>query len=121
VVLQDLVRQHPRIPEHAIVLGTTPSNLGNAMRNPRQPAASLAWYTQAIATLEPVVATQPQNRNARASLRNAHRGYPTALTPLSRHGEALPHWDRTIELDDGQYHPWFCRQRALTLARLKEH
>jgi eukaryotic-like serine/threonine-protein kinase len=120
-IQQDLVRQHPLVLDHAVALGNVQSNLGNLLYQSGQPAAALEWRTQAIATLEAVLAKQPKDAETRAFLRNSYYGRASALNEFERHAEALANLDRALELDDGRFRLSCLLGRALTLAHMKEH
>jgi hypothetical protein len=79
------------------------------------------WYAKAIRILEPVWRREPRLNAARRYLRNSHWGRARAWTRLGRHAEALPEWDRTLELEAGALRNSFRLQRALTLAHLGNH
>jgi tetratricopeptide (TPR) repeat protein len=116
-----LSRDYPALRHHAVNLGGTQCNLGNLLSKTGRRADSLAWYARAIATLAAVLDRQPRQATARLFLRNAHWGRADALTHLGRHAEAVKDWDRVIALDAGPNRTRFRLQRALALARLKDH
>lgn len=120
-IQKDQADKHPLVSEYTLALGSGQSNLGNVLRQSGQFADALDWYANAIATLEPVLAKQPQDRECRTFLRNAHLGCAATLFELNRHADTLPHLDRTIELDDGEFRDLCRLQRARTLVRLKDH
>jgi tetratricopeptide (TPR) repeat protein len=120
-IRERLAADFPKVPDYAVDLGTGYLNLGYLVRDGGQPQASLDWYAKAISTLEPIVRAEPRLVEARESLRNAYWGRAYALIPLGRHAEALPDWDRVLELESGDYRNGFRIQRALTLARLHDH
>jgi serine/threonine-protein kinase len=116
-----LHRDYPTVREHALHLGGAQCNLANLVRDSGRPADSLTWYARAVTTLGAVLAREPRQAMARRFLRNAHWGRADALTRLGRHAEALKDWERAAELEGGPQRGWFRLQRALALARLKEH
>jgi serine/threonine protein kinase/tetratricopeptide (TPR) repeat protein len=115
-----LVEQHPSVARFAIGLGGTQGDLGDLACDSKRFEAGFSWYAQAIATLEAVLAKQ-QHPDARQFLRDAHWGRATTLTQLGRYAEALKDWERALKLADGRSRNRLLLQRALTLARLKEH
>src|SRR5262249_5547274 len=66
-----------------------------------QAQTALGWYQKAIARLEPIVAQQPRQPDARLYLRDSHRGRARALDELGQHAEAARGWERALELADG--------------------
>ncbi|MBI3411159.1 MAG: protein kinase [Planctomycetes bacterium] len=121
-IQEAMAREHPQILLYAVALGCTQANVGDLIRvNRRKPADSLEWFAKGIATLEPVLAKQPKDLQTRSYLRNAHLGNALALVQLKRYPEALPYFDRTLELDDGRFRQGARLERARTLARVKEH
>jgi hypothetical protein len=58
----------------------------------------LPWYAKAVAALAPLLDKGPGLATARLFLRNAHWGRAMALGALDRHADALPDWDKTVEL-----------------------
>ena len=78
------------------------------------------WYARAIATLEPDVAQETRLVKARMFLRNSHWGRADTLGKLNRHGEALPDWDRAVELSPPPQRPNVQMGRAMGLVRAGE-
>lgn len=64
---------------------------------------SLEPFAKAIETLEDVLLHEPRHDVALEYLRNSRWKRAEALTFLGRHAEALPDWDRAIELDTGRH------------------
>lgn len=102
-------------------MGGTQCNLGNVVKDRGQFEAALTWYAQAVATLQPVLAQETRNGMARLFLRNSHWGTAEALTRLGRHADALPDWDRAIDLTEGPTPPNMRLQRAIALVHLKQY
>ncbi|MBI3468334.1 MAG: tetratricopeptide repeat protein [Planctomycetes bacterium] len=119
-IRERLVRDNPDQTEFAVGLGGTYCNIANLLRNDRRPEEALPLYAQAIATLAPVV-ERTRDTTGRQFLRNAHIGRAYALTNLARHRDALPDWDRAIELDDGSARTDLGLGRVHTLARAGDH
>ena len=95
-------------------------NMGQLVLQGR-PDIALPWFTKSIATLEPVLAQEPNLLRARGSFLKAHSGRATARNMLGRHAEALKDYDKALEFDDGQFRLVLRVERALTLVRLKEY
>jgi tetratricopeptide (TPR) repeat protein len=95
---EKLTADFPAVPVYQVEWTGTCLNLGNLIRIDGKPAESLPWYGQAIAALTPLLDKEPGLAMARLFLRNSHWGRARALGALDRHGDALPDWDKTVEL-----------------------
>jgi tetratricopeptide (TPR) repeat protein len=95
---QKLADQFPAVPAYRADLGTALLNLGNLVREGGDPAASLAWFDRAFAHLAPVCDWDPQYVVARLALRGCHMGRAQAYHRLRKYRNALPDWDRAVEL-----------------------
>jgi tetratricopeptide (TPR) repeat protein len=115
-IQEKLAADFPAVPDYAVDLGNSYSNLGTLVR-PTDAAAALGWHAKAIDRLAPVVAADPKSVTARQFLRNSHAGRARDLAALRRHAEALPDWDRALELDDGTDRAELRLGRAACLAR----
>jgi serine/threonine protein kinase/tetratricopeptide (TPR) repeat protein len=62
------------------------------------PAAGLPWFARAVDTLNQCTAKNPGLADARQYLTEAHAERAEVLDRLGRHAEAMPDWDRAIEL-----------------------
>jgi tetratricopeptide (TPR) repeat protein len=105
---------------YAIELGGTKCNLGNALRDQGSSKAALAWYAEAISTLDAVLVKDSTNITAREYLCSSHWGRAVALMLLGRHTEALRDYDRAVDLDPGR-NQRLRLQRAVVLARVNDH
>jgi serine/threonine protein kinase/tetratricopeptide (TPR) repeat protein len=93
-------------------------NYGNLLSGKQQQADALAWYDRALAILEPLHKEEgAEDRTTRRFLRNAHQSRAQALHELKRDAEALPHWDRAVELSPPDERPPLRMRRALSRAR----
>jgi serine/threonine-protein kinase len=117
---QELVKEFPLVGDYQVGLAGTYVNLA-ALVQDDQPAAAVEWCSKAIATVGPGLAQVPRLVKAHECLSKAHFLRAWNLTRLGRHAEALPDWDRALDKDMGPVPDQFRLQRALTLARLKEH
>jgi hypothetical protein len=79
------------------------------------------WYSRAIPRLEAVLKEQPSNELARGYLRNAVAPRARLLTDLNRPADALPDWDRALELAPESSRPRLRARRARTRAVLGDH
>jgi tetratricopeptide (TPR) repeat protein len=119
-ICHQLAREFPAVPEYRVQLAGICVNLASLTQDD-QPAEALTWCDKAIAAAAPVVAQDPQGVHGRECLSKASFRRAWNLTKLGRHAEALKDWDRALDQDIGQLPDRIRLQRALTLARLKEH
>ena len=115
------MKQFPEEVAHAVGLGGSYCNFGHLVRKGGAPAEALDWYARATRILQAVLDRDPRLATARRFLRNAHHGRADVLTRLGRYAEALPDWEKAVELTEGPARAGLRLQRALVLARLKEH
>jgi tetratricopeptide (TPR) repeat protein len=120
-IREDLAKRYPRATVFAVGRGESCFNLGEILRAYGQPESALDWYAQGIQALESVLNQEPRHSKAGTLLLNTYLARQQALTRLGRHAEALPDWDRAIDLDAGQYGAALRAGRALTLARAGQH
>lgn len=97
-IQEKLVADFPEVRNHHIILAGSYCNFGNLVRDTRGPDESLGWFAKAIATLEPLVASDPQDHVARRFLRNSFWGRARTRDALHDHANALPDWNRAVEL-----------------------
>jgi tetratricopeptide (TPR) repeat protein len=117
---QQLVKQFPKVPAYQVAVASNYVNVAAFVQDD-QPAEALKWCDKAIATAAPMVAQDPKGVHGRECLSKAYFLRAWNLTRLGRHAEALKDWDRALDEDIGQLPDRIRLQRALTLARLKEH
>jgi tetratricopeptide (TPR) repeat protein len=120
VLRRQLVREHPLVTEYAIDLGGTQCNLGLIQAKTARSEAALESYAEAVVTLEAALAKEPRHITAQEFLRTTLTNRINTLTALGRQAEALPHWDRLVELS-GSANGWPRIWRTMALARMKEH
>src|SRR5205085_7043766 len=58
---------------------------------------------------------------SRSALRAAYEGRARTFAALDRHADALPDWDRVVELSSGADQLWARLDRAVALGRVGEH
>ncbi|HVK08668.1 MAG TPA: serine/threonine-protein kinase [Gemmataceae bacterium] len=85
-------------PGFTVTLAGNYVNLGMALTNGRQPQPALEWFAKAIGKLQPLADRKTPVANARWFLRNAHSNRAYALGALKRYKDAVPDWDRAVEL-----------------------
>jgi len=116
--LEALAKAHPEIARFGASLGDARVNLGLARLQQGQVEPALAAYTGAaeayrrVRVREPTYAVDPLP---------AHGGRAQCLTALKRYAEALPEWDKVVELAPTERRPAYRLSRAVVLARLGEH
>jgi serine/threonine protein kinase len=116
---EDLVKRFPKVPVYAEELGIYYTNMGHQMRR-SGPDEAMAWYTKAIAKLEPVLAQEPKLLRARDSLCRAYWGRAEGHNLAGRQAKAVKDFDKAIEFADEPLRAALRATRALTLAHLKE-
>jgi serine/threonine protein kinase len=79
-------------------LGLACVYFGRLFHERGDPAAGLPWFARAVDTLQESEAKNPGLADARQYRIEAHADRAEALDRLGRHAEALPDWDRAIEL-----------------------
>jgi tetratricopeptide (TPR) repeat protein len=85
-------------PEALVVLGSSYNIAGMLRVMNNKPAESIDWFGKGIAVLTPVVAKDPLFPKARQALFVGHAFRAQSLADLGRHGEALPDWDKAVDL-----------------------
>jgi serine/threonine-protein kinase len=122
-IRQQLVAAHPSVIEYRTLLGTSHCGLGQLLTATGQSQAALDAFARAVATLEDVLRQDAWDATARNELRTCHIERAGALGRWGRHAEALPDWDRALELEDADSRERGRLQlsRAATLARLGKH
>jgi serine/threonine protein kinase/tetratricopeptide (TPR) repeat protein len=123
-----MMKLYPPTPEHAVKLGDLQINLGLTQTklgvgglNKGDFAAARSWLDKAVATYESVGAATKPVTDRRRLLGNAHGARAEALIRLGFYKEALPDWDRALQLGSQAGSHYLGMQRALTLSYLKEH
>jgi tetratricopeptide (TPR) repeat protein len=79
-------------------LGLAYTYYGRLLRERGDPAGGLPWFARAVDTFRECAAKNPGLVDAREFLSETHAERAEALDRLGRHAEALPDWDRAIEL-----------------------
>jgi tetratricopeptide (TPR) repeat protein len=100
--------------KYQVDLGGSLGHFGFLVSASGRPSDSLVWFDKAIRTLSAVYERDRRLLVARQYLRNSHQGRATAYDRLRRYAEALPDWDRAIELSPPQEQPGFRAVRATT-------
>jgi tetratricopeptide (TPR) repeat protein len=115
---EKLAADFPAVTEYAVDLGGSYCNFGNLVADSGDPTAALEWHSKAIDRLGPVIPAGPKLVRSRAYLRNSHWKRAEDFTKLRRFAEALPDWDKALDLDDGSARDVLRLGRADCLARL---
>jgi tetratricopeptide (TPR) repeat protein len=107
--------------DYAVHLAGMYCDLGKLIGDRGQLQASLEWYGNAIAILEPILAKNRQLAKARENLGNSYFNRALTLAQLQRYAESLKDWDRAIELHDDPKRLAILSLRALALAHVGDH
>jgi tRNA A-37 threonylcarbamoyl transferase component Bud32 len=118
---EKIVRENPRVNEHAVVLGSYYNTQASLTRDRGKLEKALEVYDKAVTTLKAALEKQPRHVKARESLRHSHAGRALTLARLDRHAEARAEWERALDLDTWPDRNEYRLQHALALARLGEH
>jgi tetratricopeptide (TPR) repeat protein len=97
-----LAAEHPEVDEYHVRLGGTYGMLARLAAESGQPATALARGASAAKALEVVRRRAPKHAQARRFLRDVYWDRAKLLSRLGRPAEALPDWDRALEMDDGR-------------------
>jgi serine/threonine-protein kinase len=100
-IQEKLAADFPAVPEYAIAMGGTYNAFASFLSRTGRCADAVAWHAKTIDRLAPLVAAQPHQLDARLTLCIAHSGRGSDLAQLGRHSDALPDWERALELHDG--------------------
>lgn len=95
-----LVGDHPNVLQYRLQLGSTYTNLGELEIRRLQPARGMPWLTKAIETFDWVLEREPRNATGRYFQSYTLAKKARALDALYRSSEAVPLWERAMELDD---------------------
>jgi tetratricopeptide (TPR) repeat protein len=112
-----LVDDFRRVPEYAIDLGGSLSNLGHLQLTNHQLAKALESHAKAVATLEEVMSKFTVDGRGQRFLRNAYWGQARVLDDQKNHTEAVKKWDKAIELSPKAQRPLFRMNRAVSRVR----
>jgi tetratricopeptide (TPR) repeat protein len=116
-----LVAASPAVPLYAVALAGAYCNLGGHIGDMGELEPSLHWLTKAVDALESHYQRDPRVAKVRESLQSACWARALTLCDLKRYQQALPDWDRAIELDDDKYHVSLRLKRASNLLNLNDH
>jgi len=111
----------PADPRYEVSLAGTLSNMGRLIGDQGNLEDSLPGITRAIDILETAMRRDDRVAKVRESLLTARWTRAMTLCGLERYQEALPDWDRAIELDDGHYRLALRLKRASNLLNVKDH
>jgi tetratricopeptide (TPR) repeat protein len=97
---RQILAEDPKDREAALDLGGTYCNLGETVGKAR-PKEALAWYGQAIRTLEEVLPRADRKVVVHDYLYKSYLGRASILIRLRRHAEAVPDMEQALRHDDG--------------------
>ncbi len=116
-----LAADFPAAPVYTIALAGTYTNMGRLLGDGGKLEQSLPWLTKSITVLDAALRKDSRLAKARTSLFAASWTRAVTLCGLKRFSQAVPDWDRAIELDDGRYANELRLKRASTFLNLKDH
>jgi serine/threonine protein kinase/tetratricopeptide (TPR) repeat protein len=116
-----ILRDHPNVVSYILEVASSCENMATHIRESRSPEESLEWSARAIRTVEPMLAQDPRDAEARMTLFNTSLGRARALLDLGRREEADKDYRRAIEYSEGQPRIEMRLYRPNPLARLGEH
>ncbi|MFO0959537.1 MAG: serine/threonine-protein kinase [Isosphaeraceae bacterium] len=94
-------------------------NLGNLEAALGRPESALECFDVGLRDIAPLLRLAPDLERIRSTALNLHGARASALEAAGRHGEAVPDWDRVLELDGGRPEATGYRlRRLLCLARV---
>ena len=112
-----LTDDYPAVVQYRLAAGGTACNFAHTFRDGGRPTEALVWYAKAIRVLTPLADPKSGNAAARLFLRNAHWGRAKTLEMLKKHTDALPDWDKAVELSPGDARVEFRTYRAVAWIR----
>jgi tetratricopeptide (TPR) repeat protein len=119
--LHSLLKRHPAAGDHQLSLGALYANWGLLLRGTGEMPAALDKHMRAVELTEGVLKQEPKHLAARHLAYNAHGSRAQIYEALGRWSDAVPDWDRVVELDAQPNH-WLNRAlRAMALARAGQH
>jgi tetratricopeptide (TPR) repeat protein len=113
-IQEKLAADFPALPEYRISLGGSYCNFGNLLLAGGNRSRSLEWFARVIGTLAPIHQQEPRDALARQFLRNSHWARAMAHDQLQQFAEAIPDWDKAIELSSKEEQPGMRASRAIS-------
>jgi eukaryotic-like serine/threonine-protein kinase len=108
---ETLAREHPRVIDYQVELGSVYTNLGELDTRAGNPGDALPWLDRGISTFQALLAVEPRQNVGRYSLSYTYGWRARALSALGRSTQALADWDRAIAFDD-RHDPQLIAERA---------
>jgi serine/threonine protein kinase/tetratricopeptide (TPR) repeat protein len=99
-LLQPFVQTDSKDIGAAMTWSALQTNWGNLVANPKNPSEAFSRYDEAIRSAEAVLRLEPRYAAARNAAHTGHGARGFFLHRLGRHAEAIPEWDRALELSD---------------------
>jgi tetratricopeptide (TPR) repeat protein len=120
-LLTELTQEEPDRLELAYSLGAAISNLAYVWQHQGRNDQQVHVAGEAIGILEKLLAQEPSYDAARQALLNAHGLRAQGLSALQRYSQAVPDWDRAIELARPDQTVRLRLQRIEVLAHVGQH
>src|SRR5207248_107405 len=118
---EGMVRAQPTRTDLVTIIARTNTNLAHLLRDTGRLRDALPEYAAAEQTLRQLLRDDARNREALEALRNVHWGRAQTLELLDRWAEAVPEWDRTLEVE-ARVQPGLYRVKVgLLRARARAH
>ncbi|MGL4553223.1 MAG: hypothetical protein ACRC33_18820, partial [Gemmataceae bacterium] len=95
---EKLIADHPAVLPYRHEVGLTYHYYADLLLDGPAPADSLAWYDKAVLTLKASYEQDPKVHLTRTALTKAYEHRAQALHQSKRYADALPDWDRCLEL-----------------------
>lgn len=118
---EKLVRDHPHVTRFALDHSTACVSLGNLFSFTNQWPDALHWYEQSLKGFLSAGTDRRRGVDERRHVTTALWGRADTLAKLGRHAEAVPDWDRAVDLADRDRRATLRAGRAVSLARLGQH
>jgi serine/threonine protein kinase len=123
VLLEALMREAPN--NYRVTASASRSavalNWGNLLIETGQLGPALSFYEHGIEWCESLLRKEPNYAPAREHALKLHGSKANVYEGLHRYAEAVPHWDRVVELADGPARMEYRLRRALALVRGGDH
>jgi hypothetical protein len=120
-VLEPHASQQANDQDFVLALAQTYDILALAAEFAGRPDERRDWCTRMIPILEGTLRPQPRDASVRRLLADARGGRGVALVSLGKYAEAVPDFDRLVELSDGPERVLHRAHRALSRAFARDH
>jgi tetratricopeptide (TPR) repeat protein len=119
--LKTVARDHPLADGAAVSLAALCVNWGNLLAITGRPDLALARFAEGLRVVGELYSREPSNGDARGMMLTLHGARAVALGKTGRFREAIPDWDRVVELTGESSRRGHRLSRLDMLARSGEH